>query len=346
MRWGQWGRSSVVPGPGARPPYLPLCPALRRWGSGWAARCACRHWPQGLGRAAEVSWLNTRRRRGIAKAPVASSMAAYRKIPRRHRPAVVGRSATVGFGGRDQPGEITPQFAPRSPARRRPRCQSIGRGSQRTHMTPAAMTASRGGGQMQVLVSRVHSDNRVQKGQTHLDGHPAAVSTEVRPAARFGDRRRDGRCACKGARAVCSLDRNRGGHHLQTDTVREWQACRHVPVPCVRLFPTSSTRSETKAAGVGNYAISVSGDTGTSFAELSRSDKRRALAANRLIAQSSQNDPLQTFARTRNRNARHKDGRGTGHHAPRAAQRLTTEGLDRTLRVPSVPTMGEGNEQS
>ena len=142
---------------------------------------------------------------------------------------------------------------------------------------------------MQVLVSRVHSDNRVQKGQTHLDGHPA-VSTEVRPAARFGDRRRDGRCACKGARALCSLDRNRGGHHLQTDTLREWQACRHVPVPCVRLFPTSSTRSETKAAGVGNYAISVSGDTGTSLAELSRSDKRRALAANRLIAQSSQND--------------------------------------------------------
>src|ERR1700730_17735147 len=93
--------------------------------------------------------------------------------------AGVGRSATVGFGGRDQPGEITPQFAPRSPARRRSRCQSIGRGSQRTHMTPAAMTASRGGGQMQVLVSRVHSDNRVQKGQTHLDGHPA-VSTEVR----------------------------------------------------------------------------------------------------------------------------------------------------------------------
>jgi hypothetical protein len=45
-----------------------------------------------------------------------------------------------------------------------------------------------------------------------------------------------------------------------------------VPVPCVRLFPTSSTRSETKAAGVGNYAISVSGDTGTSLAELGRSD--------------------------------------------------------------------------
>jgi hypothetical protein len=209
----------------------------------------------------------------------------------RSRLSAPGRSATVGFGGRDQPGEITPQFAPRSPARRRPRCQSIGRGSQRTHMTPAAMTASRGGGQMQVLVSRVHSDNRVQKGQTHLDGHPA-VSTEVRPAARFGDRRRDGRCACKGARALCSLDRNRGGHHLQTDTLREWQACRHVPVPCVRLFPTSSTRSETKAAGVGNYAISVSGDTGTSLAELSCSDKRRALAANRLIAQSSPNGPI------------------------------------------------------
>ena len=218
-----------------------------------------------------------------------------------HSRRSTGRSwpvCDVGFGGRDQPGEITPQFALRSPARRRPRCQSIGRGSQRTHMTPAAMTASRGGGQMQVLVSRVHSDNRVQKGQTHLDGYPA-VSTEVRPAARFGDRRRDGRCACKGARALCSLDRNRGGHRLQTDTLREWQACRHVPVPCVRLFPTSSTRSETKAAGVGNYAISVSGDTGTSLAELSRSDKRRALAANRLIAQRSQNDPLPTLANVR-----------------------------------------------
>ncbi len=212
----------------------------------------------------------------------------------------LGRSATVGFGGRDQPGEITPQFAPRSPARRRPRCQSIGRGSQRTHRTPAAMTASRGGGQMQVLVSRVHSDNRVQKGQTHLDGHPA-VSTEVRPAARFGDRRRDGRCACKGARALCSLDRNRGGHHLQTDTLREWQACRHVPVSCVRLFPTSSTRSETKAAGVGNYAISVSGDTGTSLAELSRSDKRRALAANRLIAQVVAERPEPAVAPFKNR---------------------------------------------
>ncbi len=215
---------------------------------------------------------------------------AFRIFSRLPRTSSIGRSATVGFGGRDQPGEITPQFAPRSPARRRPRCQSIGRGSQRTHMTPAAMTASRGGGPMQVLVSRVHSDNRVQKGQTQLDGHPA-VSTEVRPTARFGDRRRDGRCACKGARALCCLDRNRGGHHLQTDTLREWQACRHVPVPCVRLFPTSSTRSETKAAGVGNYAISVSGDTETSLAELSRSDKRRALAANRLIVQSSQNDP-------------------------------------------------------
>ena len=151
---------------------------------------------------------------------------------------------------------------------------------------------------MQVLVSRVHSDNRVQKVQTHLDGHPA-VSTEVRPAARFGDRRRDRRCACKGARALCSLDWNRGGHHLQTDTLREWQACRHLPVPCVRLFPTSSTRSETKAAGVGNYAISVSGDTGTSLAELSRSDKRRALAANRLIAQSSQNDPSRSSSATK-----------------------------------------------
>jgi hypothetical protein len=163
---------------------------------------------------------------------------------------------------------------------------------------------------MQVFVSLVHSDNRVQKGQTHLDGHPA-VSTEVRPAARFGDRRRDGRCACKGARALCSLDRNRGGHHLQTDTLREWQACRHVPVPCFRLFPTSSTRSETKAAGVGNYAISVSGDTGKTLAELSRSDKRRALAANRLIAQSSQNDPEQSHACLKSGHSRVAAKRGT-----------------------------------
>src|ERR1700680_4890346 len=140
--------------------------------------------------------------------------------------AARGRSATVGFGGRDQPGEITPQFAPRSPARRRPRCQSIGRGSQRTHMTPAAMMASRGGGQMQVLVSRVHSDDRVQKGQTHLDGHPA-VSTEVRPAARFGDRRRDGRCAYKvrerfalltgtGEVITCKLTRFENGKPVDT----------------------------------------------------------------------------------------------------------------------------------
>jgi hypothetical protein len=32
----------------------------------WVARGAGRHWPQGLGRAAEVRWLSTRRRRGIA----------------------------------------------------------------------------------------------------------------------------------------------------------------------------------------------------------------------------------------------------------------------------------------
>ena len=31
-------------------------------------------------------------------------------------PSAVGRSATVGPGGRDQLDEITPQFAPRSPA--------------------------------------------------------------------------------------------------------------------------------------------------------------------------------------------------------------------------------------
>ena len=53
---------------GARsPPRPPPYAALRRWGSGWAARCACHQWPQGLGRAAEVSWPNTRRRRGVAR---------------------------------------------------------------------------------------------------------------------------------------------------------------------------------------------------------------------------------------------------------------------------------------
>ena len=48
-----------------RPVVVVTVAAVRRCGSGWAARCACRHWPQGLGRAAEVSRLNTRRRRGI-----------------------------------------------------------------------------------------------------------------------------------------------------------------------------------------------------------------------------------------------------------------------------------------
>jgi len=43
----------------------------------------------------------------------------------------------------------------------------------------------------------------------------------------------------------------------QTDMFRAWQAGRRVPVPRVGLFPASSTRSETKAAGVGNHAISA-----------------------------------------------------------------------------------------
>ena len=47
-------RSCAVPGPALDPHPCPRCPALRRWGSGWAARCAGRHWPQGLRRAAEV----------------------------------------------------------------------------------------------------------------------------------------------------------------------------------------------------------------------------------------------------------------------------------------------------
>jgi len=57
---------------------------------------AGRHGPQGLRRAAEVvSWLHIRSYGGIAKAPVASSMATYRKIPWQRRTAGVGRSATV-----------------------------------------------------------------------------------------------------------------------------------------------------------------------------------------------------------------------------------------------------------
>ena len=58
-------RSCALPGPALDPHPCPLGPALWRWGSGWAARCAGRHWLQGLGRAAKVSWLNTRRRRGM-----------------------------------------------------------------------------------------------------------------------------------------------------------------------------------------------------------------------------------------------------------------------------------------
>ena len=83
-------RSCALPGLALDPQRVPCAAALQRWGSGWAARCAGRHWSQGLGRAAEVSWLNARGRRRIAGA-LASSMAAYRKIPRRHRPAACGR---------------------------------------------------------------------------------------------------------------------------------------------------------------------------------------------------------------------------------------------------------------
>ena len=38
---------------------------MRRWESGRAAGGAGRHWPQELRRAAEVSWLNTWRRRVV-----------------------------------------------------------------------------------------------------------------------------------------------------------------------------------------------------------------------------------------------------------------------------------------
>ncbi len=41
-------------GPALGPHPRPRCLALRRWGSGWAAQRAGRHWPQGLRRAAEV----------------------------------------------------------------------------------------------------------------------------------------------------------------------------------------------------------------------------------------------------------------------------------------------------
>ena len=60
-------RRCAVGGPALGPHARPLCAALRRWGSGWAARYACRHWPQRLGRAAEGSWLNSRRRLRIAR---------------------------------------------------------------------------------------------------------------------------------------------------------------------------------------------------------------------------------------------------------------------------------------
>ena len=59
-------RRCAVGGPALGPHARPLCAALRRWGSGWAACYACRHWPQRLGRAAEGSWLNSRRRLRIA----------------------------------------------------------------------------------------------------------------------------------------------------------------------------------------------------------------------------------------------------------------------------------------
>lgn len=47
-------RGCAVPGPALALHACPLCPAFRRWGSGWAARCGGRHWPQGSGRAAQT----------------------------------------------------------------------------------------------------------------------------------------------------------------------------------------------------------------------------------------------------------------------------------------------------
>ena len=59
------------------------------------ARGAGGHWPLGLGRVAAVRWLTYPAAAWIRQAPVASSMAAYRKIPRRPRPAGVGRVKSV-----------------------------------------------------------------------------------------------------------------------------------------------------------------------------------------------------------------------------------------------------------
>jgi hypothetical protein len=61
------------------------------------------------------------------QAPVASSMAAYRQNEMRRRRSGTGWSATVAFGGRDQPGGSTLQSSRRSPARRRPRSRGTGR---------------------------------------------------------------------------------------------------------------------------------------------------------------------------------------------------------------------------
>jgi hypothetical protein len=69
-------RRCAVGGSALGPHARPLCAALRRWGSGWAARRAGRHWSQGLRRAAEVvGWLSAPRRRGIA----------WRRSPRQWR---------------------------------------------------------------------------------------------------------------------------------------------------------------------------------------------------------------------------------------------------------------------
>jgi hypothetical protein len=67
-------RRSAVRCPALGPHARTLCAALRRWVTGWRARCACRHGQQRLDRAAEGSWLDPRRRREPARRAHASRL--------------------------------------------------------------------------------------------------------------------------------------------------------------------------------------------------------------------------------------------------------------------------------
>ena len=99
-------RSGALPGPALDPHPCPRCPALRRWGSGWAAPCAGRHWPEGLGRTAEVSCVSARRQRGIAgrlvngrlpensaATPTVRRYATLRQVKRLQEQRLLGKSA-------------------------------------------------------------------------------------------------------------------------------------------------------------------------------------------------------------------------------------------------------------